>query len=82
MCLSLIGEGETGWQERRGGAVVPEPHSFLAHPHHCQQHYEFYLFFFFGLWAMAWRERVPQAVVPGGSSTWQGHVWCIGCDES
>ena len=29
---------------------------------------------------------MPQAVVPGGSATWQGHVWCIvwriGCDES
>ena len=25
---------------------------------------------------------MPQAVVPGGSAMWQGHVWCIGCDGS
>ena len=56
----------------------PEPQSFLARPHHCQQHF---FFFFCSLWAMAWRERVPQAVVPGGSFTWLGHVWCTGCDE-
>ena len=79
LCLNLTGAGETGRQERRGRAVVPEPQFFLAHPHQCQQHYEYYLFFFFFLWAMAWWE---QAVVPGGSATWQEHVWCIGCDES
>ena len=42
LCLSPIGEGETGWRERRGGAVVPEPQSFLDHPHHCHQHYFFF----------------------------------------
>ena len=47
LCLSLTGEGETGWQERRGRAVVPEPQSFLAYPPQCQQHYEYNLFFFF-----------------------------------